>query len=80
MEWPKLSKAIERKNILFFIIKLLCCWITHQQMFVRWGNTISTDFIVANAVKQGRVIFPILFSIYMDKLSVALTVRALGDT
>ena len=41
-------------------------------MFVRWGNTISTHFTVANGVKQGGVISPILFNIYMDKLSIAL--------
>ena len=30
-------------------------------MFVRWGDTISTQFTVANGVKQGGVISPILF-------------------
>ena len=41
-------------------------------MFVRWGNTIFTHFTVANGVKQGGVISPFLFNIYMDKLSIAL--------
>ena len=43
-------------------------------MFVRWGDTISssTQFTVANGVKQGGVISPILFNIYMDDLSTAL--------
>ena len=47
-------------------------------MFVRWSNTISTHFTVANGVKQGGVISPILFNIYMDKLSIALNSSGIG--
>ena len=47
-------------------------------MFLRWGNTISTHFTVANGVKQGGVISTILFNIYMDKLSVALNSSGIG--
>ena len=75
--WLLFDKLI-KKNIPFFIIKLLCFRYTHQQMFVRWGNTISTHFTVANGVKQGRVISPILFNIYMDKLSIALNSSGIG--
>ena len=41
-------------------------------MVVRWGTTISTQFTVANGVKQGGNISPILFIMYMDDLSNAL--------
>ena len=64
--------------IYLFLHELLCFWYTHQQMFVRWGNTISTHFTVANGVKQGGVISPILFNIYMDKLSIALNSSGIG--
>ena len=47
-------------------------------MFVCWGNTISTHFTVANGLKQGGVISPILFNIYMDKLSIALNSSGIG--
>ena len=75
--WLLFDKLI-KKNIPFFIIKLLCFWYAHQQMFVRWDNTISTHFTVANGVKQGGVISPILFNIYMDKLSIALNSSGIG--
>ena len=47
-------------------------------MFVRWGDTISTQFTVANGVKQGGVISPILFNVYMDDLSTALNSSSIG--
>ena len=47
-------------------------------MSVRWGDTISTQFTVANSVKQSRVISPILFNVYIDDLSTALNSSGMG--
>ena len=50
-------------------------------MYVRWGNTISTQFTVANGVMQGGVILiPIVFNVYMDELSTALNSSGIGGT
>ena len=47
-------------------------------MSVRWGDTISTQFTIANDVKQGGVISSILFNVYMDDLSTALNSSGTG--
>ena len=47
-------------------------------MFVRWGKTTSTQFIVTNGVKQGRIILHILFNMYMDGLSETLNSSGIG--
>ena len=47
-------------------------------MFVRWGATTSTQFTVVNGVKQGRIITPILFNVYMNDLSIALNSSSIG--
>ena len=47
-------------------------------MFVRWGNTCSTSFCVTNGVKQGGIISPMLFNLYMDDLSLKLKCSGIG--
>ena len=69
--WMLFSKLID-KNLPLFFVKLLVFWYTQQDMKVRWGNTISSSFKVGNGVKQGGILSPVLFNIYMDKLSIAL--------
>ena len=41
-------------------------------MCIRWGNTLSSLFSVSNSVKQGGILSPALFNIYMDGLSTSL--------
>ena len=47
-------------------------------MLVRWGTTTSTHFTLANGVKQGGIISPILFNMYMDDLSETLNSSGIG--
>ena len=61
-----------------FVVKLLMFWYTKQDMKVRWGNTLSSSFQVGNGIKQGSILSPVLFNIYMDKLSMTLNNTAIG--
>ena len=47
-------------------------------LIYQWGATNSTQFTVANGVKQGGIISPILFNVYMDDLSIALNSSGIG--
>ncbi len=51
---------------------------TNQSLQVRWGNHTSAKFSVTNGGKQGGVLSPILFSVYMDGLFKRLRVSGIG--
>ena len=49
-------------------------------MTVKWGHCISNSFNVANGVRQGGVLFPQLFSVYIDGLSDILNKSPIGGS
>ena len=76
--WLLYKKLIKRK-VQLFIVRLLIVWYSLQRMhIIRWGNTFSTSFCVSNGVKQGGIISPVLFNVYMDDISFALNRSNIG--
>ena len=67
-----------KKRVPLFMIKLLVFWYSRQRMFVLWGNTCSTSFCVTNGVKQGGIISPMPFNLYMVDLSLKLNYSGIG--
>ena len=65
-------------DVPLFIVKILVYWYSHQKMFVRWGNSCSNKFYVTNGVKQGGIMSPALFNVYMNNLSVTLNQYDIG--
>ena len=50
------------------LLGLLLYMYTNQNLQVRWGSIGGTKFDACNGVKQGAVLSPILFAVYMDDL------------
>ena len=70
--WLLLKKLIER-DIPPFVIRLLMFWYTEQLFCVRWGNKKSSNFHVKNGLRQGGILSPIFFNVFIDELSIQLT-------
>ena len=47
---------IIHKHVPLFIIKILVCWYSTQKMHIRWGNIVTSSFLVSNGIKQGGIL------------------------
>ena len=59
---------------------ILCYWYQKQEMTVRWGACISDSFNVTNGVRQGGILLPQLFNIYIDGLSDIFNKSSIGGS
>ena len=59
-------------------LRLLAYIYTHQVCCVMWNNTKSNTFNVTNGVRQGAVLSPALFSLYINDLFSKLTKSGFG--
>ena len=60
------------------IVRFLILWYKQQEMSVRWNGICSAGFGVSNGVRQGGVLSPVLFSVYMDGLLYKLKESGVG--
>ena len=79
------SKAFDRvihihlaKRICPLIIRLLLYMYCHQHVMIKWGNCMSRAIKTSNGVKQGGILSPVLFTLYMDELLLKLKKAGFG--
>ena len=65
----KLFLKLQERGVPSYLIRILQFWYSHQTMRARWGTSTSTPFLVSNGVRQGGILSPLLFNLYMDDLS-----------
>jgi hypothetical protein len=77
VHYVKLFRLLLKKGLCPLVARLLAVMYTNQYVRVKWGDFTGDYFAVSNGVKQGGVLSPILFGIYMDEL--LLNLQACGQ-
>ena len=75
--WKLFDKLLKR-GMNAHIVKLLAAWYSSQLFHVQWGRFVTDGFHVTNGVRQGGVLSPFLFNVYVDDLSQALDSTGVG--
>ena len=64
VRYCKLFNELLERNISPVVLRILM----NQTLRVQWCHTLTSSFKVCNGVKQGGVLSPILFAVYVDSL------------
>ena len=67
-----------KRDVSHLELRLLSYMYTIQTLEARWGSTMSSQFIACNGVEQGPIMYPVIFSIYMDGVFAQLQRSCVG--
>ena len=60
---------MKSREIPSYILRILCFWYSNLHFKISWCNLYSVHFNVSNGVRQGGVLSPLLFNIYVMLIS-----------
>ena len=73
-----LFKELPLKGVPTVLVRIIRFWYRSQPMFIQWGKTKSLFFTITNGVRQGCILSPKLFFVYMDDFSKMLNDSGMG--
>ena len=78
IHFGKLFTLLLKRNIPSPFVRILLDMYRRQEVRVKWKSTFSSSFSVVNGVRQGGVLSPLLFNIYLDVLLEKLKCTGVG--
>lgn len=73
-----LFKQLGERGVPPYILRILIYWYNNQTTCIRWSGMLSIKFKVTNGVRQGGILSPYLFNVYVDQLSEQLKTCKIG--
>ena len=78
VQYITLFRLLINRGLCSVTARFLAYLYTNQTLRVNWNGCYSDPFATSNGVKQGGILSPILFSIYMDELLYRLKNASVG--
>ncbi len=78
VQYVKLFKLLIKRGLCSLTARFLAYLYTNQSLRVNWNGCHSNPFVTSNGVKQGGILSPILFCIYIDELLTRLKASNVG--
>ena len=78
VNYCKLFEKLISRKMSPLVVRLLLHMYTNQSLQVQWDNITSDSFSTTNGVKQGAVLSPLLFAVYVDGLLHKLREAGIG--
>ena len=75
-QFSTLFQRLLDRGLPAIIVRVIIRVYEYQYAWVKWGNTRSSMFTIVNGTRQGSILSPALFALYVDELLVEL--RKLG--
>jgi retron-type reverse transcriptase len=78
VQYMKLFRLFRRRDLYPLTCRFLAYMYTNQSLRVNWNGCYSNPFSTSNGVKQGGILSPILFCIYMKEFLSRLKQSGVG--
>jgi len=78
VNYSKLFRLLIRRNLPLLLVRIMLNFYISNFVRVSWCGYFSEYFLATNGVKQGGVLSPVLFCVYLDELLHALSEAKVG--
>jgi len=69
VDYSVLFRRLVSRGVPTYILRLLWNWYGHHYARILWAGVQSDKFSICNGVRQGGILSPFLFGVYIDELS-----------
>lgn len=78
VQYVKMFSLLVKRGLCPLASRVLATLYTNQSVNIKWGAIKSPNFNVSNGVKQGGILSPIMFVLYMDEMFIRLKATGYG--